>query len=117
MPKSKKRNIPHGRIRTQRGATRVVRGNVQAWGCLLTRSGCCLDSRWHNVRERVLIHMAFNTGVERLRAQPRVISAVQFRFWEAAAEEMMISDWAKQERRRASVLAEMMRTGRDEPGV
>jgi hypothetical protein len=26
-----------------------------------------------------------------------------------------ISDWAKQEGRRASVLAEMMRTGRDEP--
>ena len=29
----------------------------------------------------------------------------------------MISDWAKQEPRRASVLAEMMRTGRDKPGV
>ena len=35
------------------------------------------------VRQRVLIHMAFNMGVERLRA--RFISAVQFRSWEAAA--------------------------------
>ena len=69
------------------------------------------------VRQRVLIHVAFNMGVERLRARLRFISAVQFRSWEAAAEEMMISDWAKQEPRRASVLAEMMRTGRDEPGV
>ena len=67
------------------------------------------------VRQRVLIHMAFNMGVERLRA--RFISAVQFRFWEAAAHEMMISDWGKHDKRRASVLAEMMRTGRDEPGV
>ena len=69
------------------------------------------------VRQRVLIHVAFNMGVERLRARLRFISAVQFRSWEAAAKEMMISDWAKQEPRRASVLAEMMRTGRDEPGV
>ena len=67
------------------------------------------------VRQRVLVHMAFNMGVKRLRTRLRFISAVQFRFWEAAAEEMMISDWAKQEERRASVLAEMMRTGRDEP--
>lgn len=67
------------------------------------------------VRQRVLIHMAFNMGVERLRARLRFISAVQFCFWEAAALEMMFSDWAKQEQRRADVLAEMMRTGRDEP--
>ena len=69
------------------------------------------------VRQRVLIHMAFNMGVERLRARLRFISAVQFRFWEAAAQEMMISDWGKHDERRADVLAEMMRTGRDEPGV
>ena len=69
------------------------------------------------VRQRVLIHMAFNMGVERLLTLPRFISAVQFRNWDAAAEAMMISDWAKQEQRRADVLAQMMRTGRDEPGV
>ena len=69
------------------------------------------------VRQRVLVHMAFNMGVERLRARLRFISAVQFRFWEAAAEEMMISDWGKHDERRADGLAEMMRTGRDEPGV
>ena len=68
------------------------------------------------VRQRVLIHMAFNIGVKQLLTLPRFISAVQFRNWEAAAEEMMISDWAKQEQRRANVLAEMMRTGRDDLG-
>ena len=68
------------------------------------------------VRQRVLIHMAFNIGVKQLLTLPRFISAVQFRNWEAAAEEMLISDWAKHEQRRASVLAQMMRTGRDELG-
>jgi len=29
---------------------------------------------------------------------------------------MLISDWAKHEQRRANVLAEMMRTGRDDLG-
>jgi len=71
--------------------------------------------RLDTVRQRVLIHMAFNMGVEQLRA--RFISAVQSGFWEAAAQEMMTSDWGKHDKRRASVLAEMMRTGRDEPGV
>jgi len=68
------------------------------------------------VRQRVLIHMAFNLGVEQLLTLPRFISAVQFRNWEAAAKEMLISDWAKHEQRRANVLAEMMRTGGDDLG-
>jgi lysozyme len=71
--------------------------------------------RLDSVRQRVLIHMAFNMGVTWLLTRLRFISAVQFRFWEAAAEEMMISDWAKQEEGRATVLIQMMRTGREEP--
>jgi len=69
------------------------------------------------VRQRVLIHMAFNMGAEQLLALPRFISAVQFRNWQAAAEEMRFSDWAKHEQRRANVLVHMMRTGRDDLGV
>ena len=68
------------------------------------------------VRQRVLIHMAFNMGAEQLLTLPRFISAVQFRNWQAAAEEMLFSDWAKHEQRRANVLAEMMRTGGDDLG-
>jgi GH24 family phage-related lysozyme (muramidase) len=71
--------------------------------------------RIDTVRQRVLIHIAFNIGVEQLRA--RFISAVQSGLWEAAAHQMMISDWGKHDKRRASVLAEMMRTGRDETGM
>ena len=68
------------------------------------------------VRQRVLIHMAFNVGVTQLLTLTRFISAVQFRNWEAAAEEMLFSNWAKHEQRRANVLAQMMRTGRDNLG-
>ena len=47
---------------------------------------------------------------------PRFISAVHFRNWEAAAEEVLIPDWEKHEQRRANVLDKMMRTGRDDLG-
>jgi len=71
-------------------------------------------SKLDAVRQRVLIHMAFNMGVRGLLTMMRLVSAVESRFWETAADDMLISLWAKQEPRRASVLAAMMRTGRDE---
>jgi hypothetical protein len=71
-------------------------------------------SKLDAVRQRVLIHLAFNMGVKPLLAMLRFMSAVEFHFWNTAVDEMLISQWAKQEPRRASVLAAMMRTGRDE---
>jgi lysozyme len=79
-----------------------------------------LEEQWPTVgkldavRQRVLIHLAFNMGVTGLLTMMRLVSAVESRFWEAAADDMLVSQWAKQEPRRASVLAAMMRTGRDE---
>ena len=66
------------------------------------------------VRRRVLVHITFNLGVGGLLAMRRLLGAVEFRFWATAAEEMLISQWAKQEPRRATVLAAMIRTGRDD---
>ncbi|HZM93550.1 MAG TPA: hypothetical protein VFB92_09020 [Vicinamibacterales bacterium] len=79
-----------------------------------------LEERWSimgtldGVRQRVLIHMAFNIGVSWLLAMTRFKSAVECGRWESAAEEMVMSQWAKQQPERASVLAVMMRTGGDE---
>lgn len=76
-----------------------------------------LEGRWPPVakldaiRQRVLIHMAFNAGVSGLLTMTRFMSAVECRVWETAAEEMLTSQWAKQEPERASVLAVMMRSG------
>jgi lysozyme len=86
----------------------------------LRRVASDLDELWPSlgkldpVRQRVMIHMAFNMRVSGLLAMLRFVSAVEFRFWETAAEEIRISQWAKGDKRRALVLAEMLRTGRDE---
>ena len=63
-----------------------------------------------------VVVVGLNMGVKQVLTVPRFISAVQFRNWEAAAEEMLFSDWAKHEQQRANVLAQMMRTGRDDVG-
>jgi hypothetical protein len=79
-----------------------------------------LEERWptvsklDSVRQRVLIHMVFNMGVRGLSTMMRFVSAVEFRLWDTAADDMLISQWARQEPCRASVLAAMIRTGRDE---
>jgi lysozyme len=79
-----------------------------------------LEERWpiagklDAVRHRVLIHIAFNTGVSGLLAMKRFMSAVECHQWDTAAEEMVISQWAKHDPRRANVLAAMMRTGGEE---
>ena len=70
-------------------------------------------SKLDAVRQRVLIHLAFDMGVRGLLTMLRFVSAVEFRFWETAADDMLSSQWAKQEPCRARVLAAMMRTGRD----
>jgi lysozyme len=66
------------------------------------------------VRYRVLVHMAFNMGVRGLFAMNRLVAAVEIGFWATAAQEMLISQWAKPNPGRATVLAAMMRTGRDD---
>jgi hypothetical protein len=66
------------------------------------------------VRSRVLVHMAFTMGVRGLLAMNRFVAAVELGYWDTAAEEMLISQWAKQDPGRGTVLAAMMRTGRDD---
>jgi lysozyme len=67
-----------------------------------------------SVRQRVLIHIAFNMGTAGIPPMSRFVSAVGFRLWRTAADELLLSQWAKREKWRAAVLAGMLRTGRDE---
>jgi len=53
-------------------------------------------------------------GVTGLLAMIRFVAAVAFHFWETAAQEILISQWAKEGKRRAATLIEMMRTGHDD---
>jgi lysozyme len=78
-----------------------------------------LEARWPSfteldpVRQRVLIHIAFDLSVAGLLMLRRLIMAVECGFWDTAAEEMLASPWANHDRRQAAILAEMMRVGRD----
>jgi len=65
-----------------------------------------------SVRQRVLLHIAFNVGVGQLLKMRRFISAVSVRHWPVASAEMLLSKWSEEDKVRARVLADMIRTGR-----
>tara|TARA_R110000803_G_scaffold70556_1_gene133514 strand:+ start:540 stop:1028 length:489 start_codon:yes stop_codon:yes gene_type:complete len=63
------------------------------------------------VRQRVLVDMAFNMGVPRLGMFRKMWSAIYDRDYYRASEEMLDSKWASQVGARATELAEAMKTG------
>ena len=65
-----------------------------------------------DIRQEVLVNMAFNLGVPRLMRFKRFLSALERRDYEKAAEEMLDSRWAEQVKRRAKELAYAMRHGK-----
>ena len=103
---------PIGAIRAEAVTTTLERD--------LRRIARQLEDQWPTfrkldpVRQRVLLHIAFNIGVARLLAQRRLLRAVEVCYWNLAADEMFMSEWGTQDQGRAMVLAEMMRTGRDQ---
>lgn len=70
-------------------------------------------SELDEVRQKVVIDMAFNLGYKGLLGFRRTIAAIERKDYKAASREMMDSRWARQVGRRAQRLAEMMATGRD----
>jgi len=63
------------------------------------------------VRQAVLVDMAFNLGRAGLASFQKMRAALALGDFERAAAEMLDSLWARQVGRRARELAEMMRTG------
>jgi lysozyme len=61
------------------------------------------------VRQRVLVDMAFNLGITKLLGFKRTLAAIKRGDYVAAAAGMMASKWATQVKRRAHRLAAMMR--------
>jgi len=65
------------------------------------------------IRQRVLVDMAFNLGIGGLRKFRRFLGALSRHEYEAAAQEMLTSKWARQVKGRAQRLATMLETGLD----
>jgi lysozyme len=63
------------------------------------------------VRQLVLVDMAFNMGVPRLRKFKKMWAAVHKKDFPTAAKEMLDSRWANQVKSRSVKLANMMHTG------
>lgn len=69
---------------------------------------------WRNlddVRQRVVLNMAFNMGINSLRRFKNTLAAIQAGKYEDAATGMLSSKWAQQVGQRAQRLASMMRKG------
>jgi lysozyme len=65
------------------------------------------------LRYRVLVDMAFNLGVPRLKRFTRMLSALERGEYEHAAREMLKSKWAQQVGPRAVRLARWMRDNKE----
>lgn len=63
------------------------------------------------IRQIVLIDMAFNLGINNLLEFKNTLAAIELGNYQLAAQEMLNSKWAKQVGRRALRLSEMMKTG------
>lgn len=76
-----------------------------------------LFSKWpqikslDDVRQNVLVNMAFNMGVPRLMGFNKMFNALALRDYSLAAKEMLDSRWAVQVGYRAMELSVQMRTG------
>jgi lysozyme len=82
----------------------------------------CVDElnksfKWYagldDIRKRVLVDMAFNLGMPRLKGFVKMLEEIKKENWSEAAIEMLDSRWADQVGNRASRLSEMMETGED----
>ena len=66
-----------------------------------------------DVRQRVLLDMAFNLGVVGLLSFKRTLGVIEAGRYELAAAMMLDSKWAGQVGQRAERLSRMMATGKD----
>ena len=103
-------DVHPGLVWTEAEASAVLDGDIEA---------VCheLDGRlpwWRaldDVRQDVVANMAFNLGVAGLSRFPHTLALIRTRRWDAAAEAMLASAWAREVGARARRLAEQVRTG------
>ena len=106
-----------GRNLEDRGITREESAHLLSndidgfYAGLLSRAPWISDL--DEVRQRVLLDMAFNLGLEGLMSFRRTLAAVRAGEYQRAASMMLDSRWATQVGARAKRLSDMMWTGQD----
>jgi lysozyme len=73
-------------------------------------------SQLNPVRQKVLLDMAFNMGIDGLLGFKNTLGMIQRGDYAGAAQGMLASKWAKKVGKRAERLAKMMETGEDYSG-
>ena len=106
------RNLEHVGLRTEAEARYLLRSDIVAIRSELERSVPWVGDL-DEVRQRVLLDMAFNLGVAGLRRFEKTLRLVANGHYGRAAQEMLRSRWADQVGQRAKTLSKMMATGKD----
>ena len=95
---------------TEADAAYLLENDVQIVERELCQAHPCVDSL-DAVRQLVLMDMAFNMGVPRLKKFKKMWAAVYDNDFATAAKEMLDSRWARQVKGRSTRLAHAMATG------
>jgi len=95
---------------TEADAMYLAKNDVQIVEEELVRAHPCVD-KLDAVRQLVLMDMAFNMGVPRLRKFQKMWNAVHEEKFDIAAKEMLDSRWAVQVKSRSTKLAHAMHHG------
>jgi lysozyme len=95
---------------TEADAMYLAKNDVQIVEEELVRAHPCVD-KLDAVRQLVLMDMAFNMGVPRLRKFQKMWNAVHEKKFDIAAKEMLDSRWAVQVKSRSTKLAHAMHHG------
>jgi lysozyme len=95
---------------TEADAMYLAENDVQIVEEELVRAHPCVD-KLDNVRQLVLMDMAFNMGVPRLCKFKKMWNAIHNEDYANAAKEMLDSRWANQVKSRSTKLANAMHNG------
>ncbi len=95
---------------TKEDAVYLATNDVQIVEDELCQAHPCVDSL-DSVRQLVVMDMAFNMGVPRLKKFKNMWAAIHEKDFPTAAKEMLDSRWANQVKLRATRLAHAMHTG------
>jgi lysozyme len=95
---------------TEADAMYLAKNDVQIVEEELVRAHPCVEEL-DSVRQLVLMDMAFNMGVPRLRKFKKMWNAVHEKKFDIAAKEMLDSRWAIQVKSRSTKLAHAMHHG------